>query len=150
MATAKTTPTKKGTKIPPPSGIMTVGRRKTAVAQVTLVKSKNPTMTINKLELQQYFPIVEHQLNVQKPLQVTSETLDQKNQYKIVIDIRGGGKTAQSEAARLAIARALDLDLPKARPILKKADLLRRDSRMVERKKYGHHKARKGTQFSKR
>ncbi len=123
---------------------------KTAVAQATVKKGKKEKIQVNKVELHQYFPNLEHQLIIKKPLVLTLETLKKKDAWDIVLDIRGGGKSAQAQSASLAIARALDKEYPDIRPVLRKAELLSRDSRMVERKKYGRHKARRGTQFSKR
>ena len=150
--TAKQVKTVKSTKakFPPVIGIMTVGRRKTAVAQVTLKKGKQKVIQVNRMDLDQYFPHLEHQLAVKKPLALTLETLKRENDFVILLDIRGGGKSAQAQSASLAIARALDKEYPDIRPVLRKASLLTRDSRMVERKKYGRHKARRSTQFSKR
>ena len=73
-----------------------------------------------------------------------------KDKYDLLLNVHGGGVTGQVEAIRHAIARALSLKSAESRSILKKEGFLTRDSRMVERKKYGLHKARRGTQFSKR
>jgi small subunit ribosomal protein S9 len=82
-------------------------------------------------------------------LQAFSAT-DTRNQYDARVTVVGGGVTGQSEAIRHGVARALITLKPELRGTLKKAGLLTRDSRMVERKKYGKHKARRSTQFSKR
>jgi len=122
-----------------------VGRRKNAVARVYLRSGKGK-VTINDREIENYFPLKEHRIDVLLPFNVT-ETV---GTYDIYANVNGGGVTGQAEAIRLGISRAL-LDInPDFRPALKAQDLLRRDPRMVERKKYGQPKARKRFQFSKR
>lgn len=122
-----------------------IGRRKNSVARVIL-RSGSGNVTVNKREFENYFPIKENRDSILLPLQLT-ETL---GKYDIIANVKGGGTTGQSEAIRLGIARAL-LDInADFRSILKPEGLLRRDPRMVERKKYGQPKARKRFQFSKR
>ncbi|MGI2298530.1 30S ribosomal protein S9 [Candidatus Cardinium hertigii] len=123
-----------------------VGRRKTAVARVYLVKGTG-AITINHKSLKDYFPVEEISLMVHQPF----EKLDIIGQYNLKINVTGGGMRGQAEAIRLGIARALcKLDLESNRPILKKEGFLTRDARVVERKKYGHKKSRKRFQFTKR
>ncbi len=122
-----------------------VGRRKNAVARVYLRSGKGK-VTINNKEIEEYFPLKEHRIDVLLPFNVT-ETL---GTYDIFANVNGGGVSGQSEAIRLGISRALIDINPDFRPALKAQDLLRRDPRMVERKKYGQPKARKRFQFSKR
>jgi small subunit ribosomal protein S9 len=122
-----------------------VGRRKNAVARVIL-RSGQGKVTVNKREFEDYFPIKENRDSIELPLKLT-ETL---GKYDIYANVRGGGTTGQAEAIRLGIARALVDINPDFRAILKPEGLLRRDPRMVERKKYGQPKARKRFQFSKR
>ncbi|CDG49444.1 30S ribosomal protein S9 [Cardinium endosymbiont of Bemisia tabaci] len=123
-----------------------VGRRKTAVARVYLVKGTG-AITINHKSLTGYFPVEEISLIVQQPL----EKLNIVGQYNLKINVTGGGMRGQAEAIRLGLARALcKLDLENNRPILKKEGFLTRDARVVERKKYGHKKSRKRFQFTKR
>ena len=96
--------------------------------------------------MEEYFPRESLRITVKHPLVLTSS----ENSYDIKAKIVGGGVTGQVDSLKLAIARALIKVNPKFRPILKKEGLLKRDPRMVERKKYGQPKARKRFQFSKR
>jgi small subunit ribosomal protein S9 len=121
------------------------GRRKTAVARVYVTKGKG-TITINHLPLEKYFPYPIQQMTVKSPLTV----LDMDGKYDININCKGGGFNAQAEAIRHGISRAFDEMDETNRPVLKANGFLTRDSRMVERKKYGQKKARKRFQFSKR
>lgn len=122
-----------------------VGRRKNAVARVYL-RSGSGKVTINKREFETYFPQKEHRDDVLKPFEVT----DTVGKYDIFANVNGGGISGQAEAIRLGIARALVDGNEELRPALKVDNLLTRDPRMVERKKYGQPKARKRFQFSKR
>ncbi|MCZ7601857.1 MAG: 30S ribosomal protein S9 [Ignavibacteriales bacterium] len=124
---------------------MFVGRRKNAVARVFL-RSGNGKVTINKREFENYFPLKDNRDDVILPFKVTETT----GKYDVFVNVNGGGVSGQSEAIRLGIARALESINPDFRPGLKAEGLLRRDPRMVERKKYGRPKARKRFQFSKR
>lgn len=121
------------------------GRRKTAVARVYLKKGKGK-ITINDRSLETYFPYAIQQVTVKSPLVV----LDAEGKYDIDVTIAGGGFNAQAEAIRHGISRAFDVLDGTNRPPLKANGFLTRDSRMVERKKYGQKKARKRFQFSKR
>jgi len=131
--------------------ISAVGKRKTAVARVW-IKPGAGKITVNRLSLEQYFSNKEnalptiHSNKVLEPLVLSdyTDTLD------ILCTVKGGGITGQAEALRHGISKALDLLNPDLRPMLRSNGLLTRDSRKVERKKYGKHKARKSTQFSKR
>lgn len=125
--------------------INSLGRRKTAVARVYL-KLGSGKIIINKREVENYFPLATLQYIVRQPLILTNNT------DKMDIDVRlnGGGYNGQAEALRLGISRALIQFEPEYRPVLKSNGLLRRDPRMVERKKPGRKKARKKFQFSKR
>jgi len=122
-----------------------VGRRKNAVARVIL-RSGSGNVTVNKKEIEKYFPLKTNRDDVLLPFTIT-ETL---GTYDVLANVRGGGYTGQSEAIRLGISRALLEINPDFRPTLKAEGLLTRDPRMVERKKYGQPKARKRFQFSKR
>jgi small subunit ribosomal protein S9 len=125
--------------------INTLGRRKTAIARVYL-KSGNGSITVNKRDFKEYFPTGTLQYVVEQPLQLTGNT----GKYDIKANLDGGGINGQAEALSLAISRALcDIDA-EHRPVLKEKGLMRRDPRMVERKKPGQPKARKKFQFSKR
>lgn len=121
------------------------GRRKTSSARVFL-KSGSGKIEVNKKKLENYFKTPSHFVSVLKPFEITKNT----SQFDTFVTVSGGGLTGQAEAIRHGISRALLLTDEKLRPNLKKAHLLTRDSRQVERKKYGHHKARKSTQYSKR
>lgn len=125
--------------------INAIGRRKTSIARV-YVKPGKGDIQINKRELNTYFLSEIHQATVKQPL--TSVKAD--SQYDIMVNVEGGGIKGQAEAVRLGIARALVQVNPENRVALKKDGLLTRDSRMVERKKYGRRKARRRFQFSKR
>ncbi len=122
-----------------------VGRRKNAVARVIL-RSGSGNVTVNKKEIEKYFPLKTNRDDVLLPFTIT-ETL---GTYDVLANVKGGGYTGQSEAIRLGISRALVELNPDFRPLLKVDGLLTRDPRMVERKKYGQPKARKRFQFSKR
>lgn len=121
------------------------GRRKTAVARVYVKKGKG-LITINDRTLEHYFPYAIQQVTVKSPLVV----LDAEGKWDINVTIAGGGFNAQAEAIRHGISRAFDQIDATNRPPLKANGFLTRDSRMVERKKYGQKKARKRFQFSKR
>ena len=122
-----------------------VGRRKTSIARV-YVADGSGKIVVNKRELTNYFPKGTSQYVVNQPL----ELLGVKGNYDLNINVRGGGSTGQAGAIRLGIARALAELNPTDRGALKKAGFLSRDSRKVERKKYGLAGARKSYQFSKR
>jgi len=122
-----------------------VGRRKEAVTRIFISKGTG-TITINDKDYKTYFPLVYLQNQVERPL----KTVESVGKFDIKINAAGGGVKGQAEAAMLGIARVL-IDLnPEFRPALKAAGLLKRDPRSVERKKFGHKKARKSYQFSKR
>jgi small subunit ribosomal protein S9 len=122
-----------------------IGRRKTAVARVYLKEGKG-NITVNKRELENYFPTGTLQYKVKQPLVLT----ENENTFDISVNVFGGGITGQAEAIRLAISRAMCTLNDENRGILKPEGLLTRDPRMVERKKFGQKKARKKFQFSKR
>jgi small subunit ribosomal protein S9 len=122
-----------------------VGRRKEAVTRIFLSKGSG-AITVNDKDYKTYFPLVYLQNQVERPL----KTVEAADKFDIKINATGGGVKGQAEAAMLGIARVL-IDLnPDFRPALKAAGLLKRDPRSVERKKFGHKKARKSFQFSKR
>ncbi|WJY89018.1 30S ribosomal protein S9 [Corynebacterium confusum] len=125
--------------------IQTVGRRKRAIARVRLVAGSGE-IVVNGRTLDDYFPNKLHQQDILTPLTL----LDRENQFDIKVTVNGGGPTGQAGALRLAIARALNVYNPADRAALKKAGLLTRDARAVERKKAGLHKARRAPQYSKR
>jgi small subunit ribosomal protein S9 len=125
--------------------INTIGRRKTSIARIYL-QPGNGNISVNNKEIQEYFPVDIMQIIVKQPLTI----VDADGKYDIHVNVDGGGVKGQAEAVRLAIARALCEVDPEYRPPLKKEGFLTRDSRMVERKKYGRRKARRRFQFSKR
>ena len=122
-----------------------VGRRKEAVTRVFVSKGTGK-ITVNDKDYKAYFPLVYLQNQVEAPLKTT----DLIGKYDIVINAQGGGLKGQAEAAKLGIARVLIELNPELRPALKAAGQLTRDPRSVERKKFGHKKARRSFQFSKR
>jgi small subunit ribosomal protein S9 len=122
-----------------------VGRRKEAVTRVFVSKGSGK-ITVNDKDYKAYFPLVYLQNQVEAPLKTT----DLIGKYDIVINAQGGGLKGQAEAAKLGIARVLIELNPELRPALKAAGQLTRDPRSVERKKFGHKKARRSFQFSKR
>ncbi|GAB1399464.1 30S ribosomal protein S9 [Aminivibrio sp.] len=121
------------------------GRRKCALARVR-VRPGDGTITINERTLEDYFPRVIWQTSATQPL----KTAGLEGKVDVFVRASGGGLTGQSGAVRLGIARALLKLNPDLRPVLKKNGLLTRDSRMVERKKFGQKGARGLRQFSKR
>lgn len=122
-----------------------VGRRKEAVTRVFVTKGDG-TITVNDKDYKVYFPLVYLQNQVERPL----KTIDAAGKFDVKINATGGGVKGQAEAAMLGIARVLVDINPDFRPALKAAGLLKRDPRSVERKKFGHKKARRSYQFSKR
>lgn len=122
-----------------------VGRRKEAVTRVFVSKGDGK-ITVNDKDYKAYFPLVYLQNQVERPL----KTVDVATKFDVKINAAGGGLKGQAEAAMLGISRVLVELNPEFRPALKAAGLLKRDPRSVERKKFGHKKARRSYQFSKR
>jgi len=125
--------------------INTSGRRKTAVARIYMTHG-NGSITVNGRDYKDYFPTGTLQYVVTQSLEIANAI----DRYDIKVNLCGGGISGQAEALRLAISKALCEADPENRPPLKSQGLLRRDPRMVERKKPGQPKARKRFQFSKR
>ncbi len=125
--------------------INTSGRRKTAVARVYM-QPGNGQIVVNNKDYKDYFTTGILQYIVTQPFGLTSN----EGKYDVKVNIDGGGIKGQAEALRLAISKALVEINPEYRPPLKAKGLMRRDPRMVERKKPGQRKARKKFQFSKR
>jgi len=122
-----------------------VGRRKEAVTRVFISKGDGKII-VNDKDYKTYFSLVYLQNQVERPL----KTVDVLTKFDVKINAAGGGVKGQAEAAMLGIARVLLEINPEFRPALKAAGLLKRDPRSVERKKFGHKKARRSYQFSKR
>ena len=122
-----------------------VGRRKTSTARVYL-RPGSGTVSINRRPASEYFPLEMRRRTLMTPFEVTETS----GSFDLVVNVKGGGHTGQSEAIRLGIARALVKANEDHRKPLRAAGLLTRDPRMVERKKPGQPKARKRFQFSKR
>ncbi|MEX6688699.1 30S ribosomal protein S9 [Danxiaibacter flavus] len=122
-----------------------VGRRKEAVTRVFISKGEG-NITVNGKNYTEYFPLVYLQNQVEVPL----KAIESADKFDVKINATGGGLKGQAEAAKLGISRALLEINPEYRPTLKAAGCLTRDPRGVERKKFGHKKARRSYQFSKR
>ncbi|MBK8087580.1 MAG: 30S ribosomal protein S9 [Lacibacter sp.] len=122
-----------------------VGRRKEAITRVFMSKGTG-NIIVNDKNYKQYFSLMYLQNQVEAPLKTT----DSLDKFDIKVNATGGGIKGQAEAIKLGIARALLEVNAEYRPLLKAAGLLKRDPRGVERKKFGHKKARRSFQFSKR
>ena len=127
------------------AAVNSLGRRKTSIARVVLNEGSGEIM-VNGVEGKEYFPITVQQFKLQQPFKLTGT----EGKYDVTATIDGGGTTGQVEALRLGIARALVKIDPEHKPKLKAEDLMTRNPREVERKKFGRKKARKRYQFSKR
>jgi small subunit ribosomal protein S9 len=125
--------------------IWTTGKRKTAVARVRMLPGSG-AITINERTLEDYFPRDTSRMRILEPFELT----ETKDQFDVRVKVSGGGISAQADAVRHGISRALLTVSEALRPALRKAGMLTRDPREVERKKYGRHKARKRPQYSKR
>jgi small subunit ribosomal protein S9 len=125
--------------------IMTVGRRKTSIARVSLVPGTGK-LTINERSLDDYISVPTLRLIAMEPLTATQSA----GKYDVTINVEGGGLTGQAGAISLGIARALLIAAADLKPVLRAKGLLTRDARAKERKKYGQPGARKRFQFSKR
>ncbi len=122
-----------------------VGKRKSAIARVWM-RPGTGIVTINNIPLENYFTRETLIAFILRPLRLTST----EGQFDIKVNVKGGGISGQADAVGYGLAKALiDYDI-NLRPVLKKAGLCTRDARVVERKKYGRHKARKGFQWRKR
>ncbi|MBU4435810.1 MAG: 30S ribosomal protein S9 [Alphaproteobacteria bacterium] len=121
------------------------GKRKNAIARVWIKPGKG-TITINGRDQEVYFARPVLRMMIAQPLQVT----DREGQFDIVVTVEGSGLSGQAGAVRHGLSKALTYYEPALRPVLKPHGFLTRDSRVVERKKYGKAKARRSFQFSKR
>ena len=127
------------------NNLYATGKRKNSIAKVWLIPNGKGEIKVNKKDLNKYFSRSLLNMLVKKPF----ETINNNN-FNVNVSVKGGGLSGQASAIKLAISRALISYDPKFRIALKKKGLLTRDSRVVERKKYGRRKARKSFQFSKR
>ncbi len=121
------------------------GKRKSSVARVR-IRPGGGEVVVNERTIEDYFGRESSRMIVSQPFEVTSTI----GQYRVDVNVVGGGVSAQAVAIRHGITRALLAANPELRGTLKKAGFITRDSREVERKKYGRHKARKRPQYSKR
>jgi small subunit ribosomal protein S9 len=122
-----------------------LGRRKTSIARVRIAPGTG-TVTVNGRASDEYFPVERLRRDLSNPMKLT----DTAGRFDVHVNVEGGGPASQVGAVVMGISRALVKVEPAAHAILRKHGLLTRDSRMVERKKYGLHGARRGCQFSKR
>ncbi len=124
-----------------------VGRRKTATARVRLTPAKETTVKVNEKSLKEYFQNEAFEATVMSVLNTPDAGIEH---YTVTVKVSGSGLSAQSEAVRLGIARALVKEKAPRRSIFKPLGFLKRDQRSVERKKFGLRKARRAPQWSKR
>ncbi len=127
------------------NNVITSGRRKTSIASVYLKKG-NGNITVNGKDYKKYFSVKLLQYTAKQSLLITNT----EYMFNIIAKLKGGGIKGQAEALRLAISKALLQKDPNLKINLRKNGMLTRDSRVIERKKYGHKKSRKQFQFSKR
>ena len=127
------------------NNLYATGKRKNSVARVWLIPNGKGEIKVNKKDLSKYFSRSLLNMIVKKPFETISN-----NNFNVNVSVKGGGLSGQASAIKLAISKELISYDPKFRIALKKKGLLTRDSRVVERKKYGRRKARKSFQFSKR
>ncbi len=121
------------------------GRRKRSIAKVWVKKGEGKIF-VNGIKMNDYFKRPVHQIIVTRPLEISNVL----NSYDVKCSVKGGGLSGQAGAIILGISRALIIHDEALKTVLKKDKLTTRDSRVVERKKYGHRKARRSFQFSKR
>ena len=129
----------------PKNNLYATGKRKNSIARVWLIPNGNGEIKVNKKDLNKYFSRPLLNMLIKKPF----ETINNIN-FGVNVSVKGGGLSGQAGAIKLAISKALVNYDSKFRVALRKEGLLTRDSRVVERKKYGRKKARKSFQFSKR
>ena len=137
---------KKITKIKPKKYFRAIGRRKTSTAVVRLTKASKNSYTINGKDFTEYFKTIELKKLITSAFEATTPSIE----FEVIITTKGGGFHSQAEAIRHGISRALVIYDDELRGVLKKAKMLKRDPRQVERKKFGLKKARKAPQWSKR
>ena len=122
-----------------------VGKRKTSVARVWISPGQG-RIVVNKRGMDDYFPRETLKMIINQPFQLTGT----EGQFDVTVNVKGGGVASQADAVRYGIVKALIAYDGNLRPVLKREGLVSRDSREVERKKYGRKKARKGFQWRKR
>jgi small subunit ribosomal protein S9 len=132
--------------MPESTAVYATGKRKTAVARIWLSREGDGTIVVNGTPVDQYFERATSRMIVRQSL----ELLELLEKYSARATVSGGGHSAQAEAMRHGIARALASEDPERRKALKRAGFLTRDDRKKERKKYGQPGARKRFQYSKR
>ncbi len=132
-------------KLDPQGRAYATGKRKDAVARVW-IKPGSGKITVNERAFDVYFARPVLRMIVQQPFGIVGRV----NQYDLTVTVAGGGLSGQAGAVRHGLSKALTNFEPDLRPVLKREGFLTRDSRVVERKKYGHKKARRSFQFSKR
>ena len=127
------------------NNLYATGKRKNSIAKVWLIPNGKGEIKVNKKDLNKYFSRSLFNMIIKQPFEIINN-----NNFNVNVSVKGGGLSGQADAIKLAISKALvNYDL-KFRVALKKEGFLTRDSRVVERKKYGRKKARKSFQFSKR
>ena len=129
----------------PKNNLYATGKRKNSIARVWLMPKGNGEIKVNKKDLNKYFSRSLLNMLIKKPFEIINN-----NNFSVNVSVKGGGLSGQAGAIKLAISKALVNYDSKFRVALRKEGLLTRDSRIVERKKYGRKKARKSFQFSKR
>ena len=137
---------KEKTKKSPREKFTATGRRKEAVARVTMFLQGTGKITVNGKDFADYFATVDNIMQVKKPI----ETIETDQKLDVVANVNGGGKSGQAGAVSLGISRCLLAMNPQSRATLRREDLLTRDPRAKERKKYGRKGARRRFQWTKR
>ena len=127
------------------NNLYATGKRKNSIAKVWLIPNGKGEIKVNKKDLNKYFSRSLFNMIIKQPFEIINN-----NNFNVNVSVKGGGLSGQADAIKLAISKALVNYDSKFRVALKKEGLLTRDSRVVERKKYGRKKARKSFQFSKR
>jgi len=125
--------------------VYATGKRKTSIARV-FVTPGSGRILVNGREFEEYFPVLALRAAAVQPLVLTGK----RQSVNVDVNVSGGGPASQADSLKYGIAKALQIDNPELRPILKRAGYLTRDARVKERKKYGRPGARKRFQFSKR
>ena len=125
--------------------VYATGKRKTSIARV-YVSPGSGRILVNGRDFEEYFPVLALRAAAVQPLVLTGK----RQSVDVEVNVMGGGPASQADSLKYGIAKALQIDNPELRPMLKRAGYLSRDARVKERKKYGRPGARKRLQFSKR